>query len=93
MDNLLRLIKLIGGKFIITDEAGQPKAVLMSYKEFEDLVVPGIEKHLTDRFSDLARAEEINKVITSSQMEADISDLLTFTNYLFRNIFGHFCVV
>ena len=66
MDNLLRLLKLIGGKFIITDEQGSPRAVLMSYDEFSDLAAPGIEKSLMEKF---AQAEKVNAEITKAQLQ------------------------
>ena len=62
--NLLRLLKLIGGKFIIVED-GVPKAVLMDFKEFEDLAVPAYAGKLAQK---LAAAEEVNQEITRAQL-------------------------
>ena len=64
LNNLLRILKLTGGKFVIVEQ-GEPVAVLMSYKEFEDLTVPKIASELMEQ---LSRIEDINKQITSAQM-------------------------
>ena len=62
--NLLRILKLTGGKYIIVED-GVPKAVLMDYKDFEDLMV---EKVAGDLVRDLSEIEEINKQITRAQL-------------------------
>jgi hypothetical protein len=64
LENLLRLVKLIGGKFIIV-EGGKPRAVLMSYEEFQDLVIPGIAKNLAEKLADV---EKINEAVTRAQL-------------------------
>lgn len=61
-ENLLRLLKLIGGKFIIVEE-GKPKAVLMDYEEFQDLAVPVCAGKL------ISKIEEINQKITEAQLQ------------------------
>lgn len=69
--NLLGLVKLIGGKYIIVED-GKPVAVLMDYKEFDNLVAPTVTAELAKRASRLGRLEEdINQKITQAQ----ISDL------------------
>lgn len=65
MQDLLRLLKLVGGKFIIVED-GQIKAVLMDYKEFEELAVPHYAGKIAQR---LAATEEINREITRAQLE------------------------
>ena len=61
-ENLIRLLKLIGGKFIIVED-GTPAVVLMDYREFESLAAPAQERKLT------VKIEEINKAITSAQLQ------------------------
>ncbi|MBI4050442.1 MAG: hypothetical protein HY396_00480 [Candidatus Doudnabacteria bacterium] len=61
-ENLLRLVKLIGGKFVIVED-GEPKAVLMSYEEFEDFAAPRISEKLAEK------VERINRQITTAQLE------------------------
>lgn len=56
--NLLRLTKLIGGKFIIVED-GVPRAVLMDYDEFQKLAAPKATEKI---------AERINDVITKAQL-------------------------
>lgn len=62
--NLLRLLKLIGGKFIIVED-GKPEVVLMSYEEFQDLAVPVYAGKLAER---ITQAETINEQITTAQL-------------------------
>jgi len=57
---------MIGGRFIIIDDSGNPKAVLMDYKEFENLMV---EKVAGDLARNLAEVQEINQEITRAQMD------------------------
>lgn len=71
-DNLLRLLKLIGGKFIIVED-GQPKAVLLSYEEFQELVVPRLTEKLLEKAE---KIEKINQEITQAQL-ADLLDEVT----------------
>ncbi|MDP3741613.1 MAG: hypothetical protein Q8R08_04820 [bacterium] len=61
LENLLRLIKLIGGKFIIVED-GKPSAVIMDYHEFEDLASPVYEGKLLDRI------EKVNEELTDAQL-------------------------
>lgn len=61
-ENLFRLLKLIGGKFVIVED-GRPTAVLMDYQEFENLAAPVYEQKL------VSKAEEINKEITQAQLQ------------------------
>ncbi len=74
-EDLIRLLKLIGGKFIIVED-GQPRAVLMSYEEFQDLALP---YYAGKAASDLQKTEEVNRRITSAQLldlrEEVITDL------------------
>ncbi|MDP3993764.1 MAG: hypothetical protein U1C57_03540 [Candidatus Doudnabacteria bacterium] len=65
--DILRILKLIGGKFIIVEE-GEPKVVLMDYQEFQNLAVPSIAGKLAERISEI---EDINKQITKAQLTAD----------------------
>lgn len=60
-ENLVRLLKLIGGKFIIVED-GKPTAVLMAYEEFENLAAPAYESELLDR------VERVNQEITRAQI-------------------------
>ena len=64
MDNILRILKLIGGKFIFMED-GKPKAVLMDYEEFEKLVEPLVTQKLVDKFE---KIEAVNREITKAQM-------------------------
>jgi len=63
--NLLRILRLVGGKFIIIED-GRPSAVLMDYKEFEDLVAPGIIDGLVGKMGDI---ELVNRQITKAQLQ------------------------
>ena len=63
--NLLRILKLIGGKFIIVED-GRPRVVLMDYEEFQELAVPYYAGEIAER---AARAEEVNQQITKAQLE------------------------
>ena len=63
--DILRILKLIGGKFIIVEE-GEPKVVLMDYQEFQDLAVPSIAGKLAERISEI---EDVNKQITKAQLK------------------------
>lgn len=58
MNNLISLLKLVGGKFIIVED-GVPKAVLMDYDEFQRLAAPRATEKIADR---------INEVITKAQL-------------------------
>jgi hypothetical protein len=64
MDNLFRLLKLIGGKFIIVED-GKPSAVLMDYQEFQDLAVPEAASRLRKR---LEQIERVNEQVTHAQL-------------------------
>lgn len=64
LKNLVNILKF-GGRFIITDENGNPKAVLMSYNEFEELMV---EKVAGKIIEDLKDVENINAEITRAQL-------------------------
>ena len=61
LENLMRLAKLIGGKFIIVED-GKPAAVLMAYQEFENLAAGEYEIQL------LNKVERINAEITDAQL-------------------------
>lgn len=65
LNNLLRLVKLIGGKFILVED-GQPKVVLMSYEDFQELAIPGAIRKVVESASRLE--EEVNKQITTAQL-------------------------
>ena len=67
LKNLLRIQKFVGGKFIIVED-GEPKAVLMDYHEFEDLVTPRVVDELKNR---LNRIDDVNREITQVQLEED----------------------
>ena len=58
LDNLFRILKLTGGKYIIVED-GVPKAVLMDYDEFQKLAMPQATEKI---------AERINEVITRAQL-------------------------
>ncbi len=60
--NLLRLVKLLGGKFVIVED-GKPRAVLMNYEEFADLAAPKVASRLVDQI------ERINEQITTAQLQ------------------------
>lgn len=66
--NILRLLRLVGGKFILVED-GQPQAVLMSYAEFSELAAPAAAGKLEERFASLAAAEEVNREITRAQLD------------------------
>lgn len=63
-EDLFRLLKLIGGKFIIVED-GKPRAVLMDFKEFEELAVPQVAGELVGRIKEI---EEVNRQITTAQL-------------------------
>ena len=63
--DILRILKLIGGKFIIVED-GEPRAVLMDYQEFQDLATPGITGKLVERISEI---EDVNRQITKAQLK------------------------
>lgn len=60
--NLFRLLKLIGGRFIIVED-GKPLAVLMEYSEFQELALPKYAAELASKI------EEANKEITNAQLQ------------------------
>lgn len=64
LKNLVNILKF-GGRFIIVDHDGNPKAVLMSYEEFEELMVDKVAGRLA---ADLKRVEQINAEITRAQL-------------------------
>ena len=64
LNNLFRLLKLIGGKFIIVED-GKPRVVLMSYEEFSELALPGAARKVAEAAS---RIEEVNRQITTAQL-------------------------
>lgn len=68
LENLLRVVKLVGGKFVLVED-GEPRAVIMSYKEFEELVVPKVAGELAQRVVSLE--DSINQEITEAQLEED----------------------
>ena len=65
LKNLVNILKF-GGRFMITDENGDPKAVLMSYQEFEDLMS---EKVAGELVAKLESVEKVNAEITRAQMQ------------------------
>lgn len=66
LKKLIDTLKLTGGKLIIIDESGDPKVVLMSFQEFEDLAVSKISGELAKK---LAKVEVINREITEAQVD------------------------
>lgn len=64
LKNLVNILKF-GGRFIITDENGNPRAVLMAYDEFEELMVEKIAGKLAE---DLKQVEQVNAAITRAQL-------------------------
>ena len=64
LKNLINILKF-GGRFMITDENGDPKAVLMSYDEFEDLMT---ERVAGDLAAKLDAVEKVNAEITRAQI-------------------------
>ena len=64
LNNLFRLLKLIGGKFILVED-GNPQAVLLSYDEFQEMALPGAIKKVAETAS---RIEDVNKQITTAQL-------------------------
>lgn len=72
LDNLVRLLKLIGGKFVIVED-GEPKLVLMNYDEFQEMAAPFYAAELSEK---LASAELVNKEITRAQAEDLNGDLM-----------------
>lgn len=62
LNDIFRLLKLIGGKFIIVED-GKPIAVLMDYQEFQDLAVPVYARKIADQ------VEELNRKITNAQLQ------------------------
>ena len=63
-ENLIALLKLVGGKFVIVEE-GKPRVVLMSYDEFSELASPHVAAKLAEKFQ---KIEEVNREITKSQL-------------------------
>lgn len=61
---MFRLLKLVGGKFVIVED-GVPRAVLMSYEEFQTLAMPHAQKKVSEAAS---RVERINELVTHSQL-------------------------
>ena len=51
---------------MITDENGDPQAVLMSYAEFEDLMAERVAGQLVEK---LASVEKVNAEITRAQIQ------------------------
>lgn len=74
-NNLLRIAKLIGGKYVIVED-GKPTAVLMGYQDFEDLALPSAAGRIAKQIADI---EQINSQITKAQLtdlrEEVIADL------------------
>ena len=66
LDNLFRIMKLTGGKYVIVED-GEVQAVMMPYKEFENLVSPKIEEKLVER---------VNKIITQTQLTDEAADMI-----------------
>ncbi len=64
LKDLLRLLEVLGGKFVIVEE-GKPVAVLLSFKEFENLAAAGLTQELALR---LKKIEEINDLVTRAQL-------------------------
>ena len=69
LKNLVNILKF-GGRFIITDHEGNPKAVLMDYKEFEDLMVDKVAGELAQKLNNI---EKVNREITQAQV-ADLRE-------------------
>ncbi|OGE78261.1 MAG: hypothetical protein A2751_03865 [Candidatus Doudnabacteria bacterium RIFCSPHIGHO2_01_FULL_46_14] len=64
LKNLVNILRF-GGRFIIIDTDGNPKAVLMSYQEFEELMVDKVAGKLID---ELKEVERVNEEITRAQL-------------------------
>ena len=64
LDNLLRLLKLIGGKFILVED-GKPHAVLLSYDEFQKLILPVAEEKVLGKLREI---EEVNRQVLTAQL-------------------------
>jgi len=64
LENLLRLLRLIGGKFILVEE-GKPFAVILSYDEFQNLAAPAAEHKV---FSRLEAIENVNREVLTAQL-------------------------
>lgn len=71
--NLLRMVKLTGGKYVIVED-GVPRAVLMSYEEFSELAVPAAAAKVAEKIAGLEIAESVNREITTAQIQ-DLRDL------------------
>lgn len=73
LNNLLHMLKLVGGTYVIVED-GNPRAVLMEYGKFEELVTP----HAIDKIANqVSEIEKINKQITSAQQD-ELPDELLF---------------
>ena len=70
---IYRIQKLIGGKFVFIED-GEPKAVLLDYKEFQDLAVPSIAGKLAERISEI---EDVNRQITKAQLKDMREEIVT----------------
>lgn len=64
LKNLAQIAKLIGGKFIIVED-GKPQFVLMSYEEFQELVIPQATRKLMEKVGEI---EKINEAVTKAQL-------------------------
>ncbi len=64
LKNLVNILRF-GGRFIIIDTDGNPKAVLMGYSEFEELMVDRVAGKLID---ELKEVERVNEEITRAQL-------------------------
>ena len=64
LENLLRILKLMGGKFILVED-GRPYAVILSYDEFQELAAPWAERQLIRRLREI---EEVNRQVLTAQL-------------------------
>lgn len=61
LQDLINLAKADGGKFFVIDETGEPKMVIMSIDDYQDLLLGKLEKQVED-------VESINKEILHAQL-------------------------
>lgn len=64
-NRLMQLLRLTGGKYIIVED-GEPRAVLLSYAEYEELALPHYAGQIAQKLSE--DIEKVNEAVTKSQL-------------------------
>ena len=61
LNDIIKLAKADGGKFFVIDEKGDPKLVIVSIEEYENLLLGKVKREVED-------IEEINREILKAQI-------------------------